>query len=166
MAFICQLFYVLIKELGLNENTTCTNKTYIQVNKTNDHVISNHLCINKQKLIILSHINFQKLSHFGQQRIKPVIDTVRKLNVRNKATSDFLYLYTNFSHNKIKNVMTERINFIFKRGGTQFIVVKKICTTYIDDKNKFKITFDKASLKLAIDFLLHNGFFNFGNLSF
>ena len=36
----------------------------------------------------------------------------------------------------------------------------------IDNKNKFNLTFDKASLKVAISFLLDNYFFNFGNLPF
>ena len=35
VACICPRFYVLvpIKELGLDQNTTSTNKTYIQLNK-------------------------------------------------------------------------------------------------------------------------------------
>ena len=33
-------------------------------------------------------------------------------------------------------------------------------------KNEFNISFDQASLKLAINFLLDNCFFNFDNFSF
>ena len=40
---------MLIKELGLDQNTTSTNKTYIKVNKTNNHVISDHTTFFKSK---------------------------------------------------------------------------------------------------------------------
>ena len=38
----CPLFYALslIKELGLLQNSTSANKTYFQLNKTNNQVIS------------------------------------------------------------------------------------------------------------------------------
>ena len=41
---ICQRFYALVltKELGFDQNKTSINKTYIQVNKPNNQVISDH----------------------------------------------------------------------------------------------------------------------------
>ena len=57
--------------------------------------------------------------------------------------------------------MRELINFYFKGGEKEFIVVAKFSATWTDNRNKFKITFDKASLKLAITFLLDNCFFFF-----
>ena len=43
-AFICQILHVLvlINKLGLYQNTSSTNKTYMQVNITNNQVISDH----------------------------------------------------------------------------------------------------------------------------
>ena len=46
-----------------------------------------------------------------------------------------------------------------KAGGEQFIVGTKFDATRTDGKNKFKITFEKASLKLAINFLNNFGRF-------
>ena len=90
---------------------------------------------------------------------------MQKLNNRKKAfsiaTFDFFTLYTNIPHNILKNVMRELINFYFKGGEKEFIVVAKFGATWTDNRNKFKITFDKASLKLAITFLLDNCFFFF-----
>ena len=42
VALICQQFYVpfFVKELSLNQNATSTNETYIQVNKTNNQIVS------------------------------------------------------------------------------------------------------------------------------
>ena len=56
---------------------------------------------------------------------------------------------------------------LIKGDEKQFIVVTKFGAKWTDNKLKFKITFDKASLKLTINFLLDNCFFvKFGNLSF
>ena len=94
----------------------------------------------------------------------------KNLSSRNKALPiaiyDFFTFYTNIPHNKLKNVSRKLINFCFKGGEKQVIVVSKLGATWTDSKNKFRITFDKASLKLSINFLLDNCFFNFGNLSF
>ena len=55
--------------------------------------------------------------------------------------------------------MRELINFCFKGGEKHFIAVAKFRATWTDNKNKFKITFDKVSLKLSINFFLSNCFF-------
>ena len=63
--------------------------------------------------------------------------------------------------------MRELTNIYFKRDERQIIVVANLCATWTDDKNKLKKTFDKASLKWAINFLLDLCFaFNIGNLVF
>ena len=82
------------------------------------------------------------------------------------ATYDFSTLHTIVLHNKLKNVVRELLNFCFKGRKKQFIAVTKFGATWTDNENKFKITFDTASLKLSIDFLLGNCFFSFVNLSF
>ena len=54
--------------------------------------------------------------------------------------------------------MNELINFCFKVGGKQFTTVSKFGETWPDDKNISDITFDKAYLKLDINFLLYSSF--------
>ena len=48
---MCQRFYALIftKELGLDQNITSFNKTYVQVNKSNIQVIFDHTTLLKNK---------------------------------------------------------------------------------------------------------------------
>ena len=58
------------------------------------------------------------------------------------------------------------MNFCSKGEKKQFIAIKKFGATWTDNENKFKVTFNKASLKLAINFLLDNCFFSLVNLSF
>ena len=50
-AFDCQRIFALvpIKELCLDQNTSSTNKTYIQVNITVNHVISDHTAFLRNK---------------------------------------------------------------------------------------------------------------------
>ena len=55
--------------------------------------------------------------------------------------------------------MTELINFCFRGSEKYFIAVAKFRATWTDNKNKSKITFDKVSLKLSINFFLCNCFF-------
>lgn len=58
-------------------------------------------------------------------------------------------------------MIRELTNFYFKDGENWCIVMKKYGATWTDKKNKFKITFDKSSLKLAINFFLGNCFCQF-----
>lgn len=62
--------------------------------------------------------------------------------------------------------MKELINFCFKDGENNFISVIKFDATGTGNKSKFKMIFDRAFLKLAINFLLNNISFSFGNLPF
>ena len=58
--------------------------------------------------------------------------------------------------------MKDLINFCFKGSKKEFIAAGNFDATWADNENKFNITFDKASLKLAIDFYLDNCLLNFG----
>ena len=61
--------------------------------------------------------------------------------------------------------MREQTDFCFKGEEKQLIAAVKFGATWTDNKNKFKKTFDKASSKLAISFVLYNFIFSFGYLS-
>ena len=50
------------------------------------------------------------------------------------------------------------INISFTSGKRQFINVSKFGVEWTDDKNKFKASFDKGSVNLAINFLHDNSF--------
>ena len=95
------------------------------------------------------------------QNNQAVIDAIKKLNNRNKALSiatyDFFTLSTNIPHNELKNVIWELIHFCFKGRGKPFIALTKFGATWTDN-NKVIINFDKAFLKLAINFFLMNVF--------
>lgn len=100
--------------------------------------------------------NFLGIKSFcSVQTNQPVIDPIRKINVRNKAfsitNSDFSTLYKNIPRNKLKNTMWEPIS-VCVNGGKKKFGVTKFGATLTD--NKFKTAFDKASLKLATNFLL------------
>ena len=56
---------MLIKELGLDQNTTSTNKTYIQVSKTNNHITSSHTTFLKSKFNL--KVKKEKLHELHEQ---------------------------------------------------------------------------------------------------
>ena len=93
---------------------------------------------------------------------QPVIYAIKKLNSRNKAfpiaTYDFSTFYTMILHDERINAMRELINFFFRGGEDHFIDKTKFGLIWTDIEKKFNITFDKASLKLAINFLFDNFF--------
>ena len=70
-----------------------------------------------------------KISYFSgvrsfspAQNNQPVIDAIKNVNIRSRAFSVAINDFdTNMSHNKLKNVMRERINFYFKGEKNQFI---------------------------------------------
>ena len=62
--------------------------------------------------------------------------------------------------------MMKLIYFCFKGEEKQFIAVAKFGAPRTDNTSTFKITFNKTSSKLAINFFPDNRCFNFGSLSF
>ena len=69
------------------------------------------------------------------QSNQSVIDTINKLNSRNKAISisifDFSTLYTNMPHHRLKSVMGELINVCFNGGDQQYIGITRYhCEKY------------------------------------
>ena len=100
----------------------------------------------------------------------PVIHAIKQLNDRKRAfsisTFDFATLYTNIPHDKLKNVLREIINFCFKGGDKMYIEVNKYRAKWVNENQPNNITFDKISLKLAINYLLDNCYFSIGNMVF
>ena len=104
------------------------------------------------------------------QNNKPVIDSINKLNKRNKAcrvsTFDFSTLYTKIPHNKLLHVLNNLIDFCFNGGGKSFIAVDRYSAKWVDEFDKKKFMFTKASLKKSVKYILNNCFFSFGNKIF
>lgn len=98
----------------------------------------------------------------------PVIKAIKQLNERKKAysisTFDFATLYTNIPHGKLKTVLREIINFCFKGGDKKYIEVNKYGAKWVSSRHASNVTFDKRSLKLAINYLLDNCYFNIGDI--
>ena len=91
------------------------------------------------------------------------IDAMEKRNSRNKALSiatyEFSTHYTNIRYNKLKNMIRELIHDCLRGGEEQFTAVITFGAIWADNKNGFKITFDKDSFKRAINFVLDNCLF-------
>jgi len=62
--------------------------------------------------------------------------------------------------------MSESINFCFNGGDKEFIGITKFGASWTNNKDKYNVTFNKTSLKLAINYLLDNCFFTMGTMCF
>ena len=65
IVFMCQQYYALMKELGLDHNNTATNKTYIPAHKTNNQVISCHTAFLRNKFNLVVDEENKKLCNTG-----------------------------------------------------------------------------------------------------
>ena len=65
IVFMCQRYYALMKELGLDQNNTATNQTCIPAHKTNNQVISCHTAFLRNKFNLVVDEEHKKLCNTG-----------------------------------------------------------------------------------------------------
>ena len=53
-------------------------------------------------------------------------------------------------------------NFCFNSGDKKFIAITRCCTIWPSSQENHKLSFHKVSLKLAINYILENSYFNLG----
>ena len=81
------------------------------------------------------------------------------------STFDFSTLYTIIPHDKLIDILYKVVDFVFKRGTMDYIVInKQDCASWSSKKRGNHFVFTKSLLKEAINFLLHNCFFSTGNI--
>ena len=54
--------------------------------------------------------------------------------------------------------MGELINFSFNGGDKEFIGITRYCAIWTNSREKHRLSFNKSSLKLAINSLLNNSY--------
>ena len=136
VAFICRRFHAIFLRKELGLDLNNTG--------TNKTYIPVHKTNNQ---VITGHIIFLR------NKLSLVV------HEENKTIPNFYWIPNPHKH-------PSKARFIIVAWGKQVIVVAKFGAIWTDSKSKFRITFDKGSLKLAVNFLLDNCFFNFGYLSF
>ena len=89
------------------------------------------------------------------------IDKINKgKNAKQITTFYFSTLYTNIPYDKLLDILHKVIDFVFKEGTRDCIVInKKGCASWSSKKRGHHFVFTKSLLKEAIKFLLHNCFF-------
>ena len=100
---------------------------------------------------------------------RPVINTIAKINKRNSAKSlstfDFSTLYTKIPHNKLLEVLNNIIDFCFKGGTRDRIMVHNSGAYWVKRNTTMTGTiYTKETIKCAVKYLLDNCFFQVGNL--
>ena len=81
------------------------------------------------------------------------------------STFDFCTLYTKTPNDKLLDILYKILDFVFKGGTRDYIVINKQgCASCSSKKRGHHFVFTKSLLKEAINFLLHNWFFSIGNI--
>ena len=97
------------------------------------------------------------------QNNKPVIDEMKGLSKRRKATSvstfDFSTLYTKLPHNKLLMVLNSLIDFCFDGGECKYITVNNYGARWVKNIKDNVICLNKQQIKDAVAYLLLNCYF-------
>ena len=73
--------------------------------------------------------------------------------------------YTEIPHDKLLDILCKVVNFVFKGGIRDYILINKEgCTSWSSKKREHHFISTKSLLKEAIKFLLHNCFLSIGNI--
>ena len=98
------------------------------------------------------------------------LECIKKINKRKNAkqisTFDFSTLYTKIPHDKLLDILYKVVDFVFKGGTRDYIIINKQgCASWSSKKRGHHFVFTKSLLKEAKKFLLHNCFFSIGNIT-
>ena len=94
------------------------------------------------------------------------LECIKKISKRKNAkqisTFDFSTLYTKIAHDKVLDILYEVVDFVFKGGTRDYILINKQgCASCSSKKRGHHFVFTKSLLKEAIKFLLHNCFLEY-----
>ena len=97
------------------------------------------------------------------------LECINKINKRENAkqigTFDFSTLHTKIPFDKLLDILYEVVDFVFKGGTRDYIVINKQgCASWSSKNRGHHFVFTKSLLKEAIEFLLHNCCFAIGNI--
>ena len=98
------------------------------------------------------------------------IECIKKIskrkNVKQISTFDFSTLYTKIPHDKLLDILYKVVDFVFKEGTWDYIIINKQgCASWSSKKRGHHFVFTKSLLKEAIKFLLNKCFFSIGNIT-
>ena len=67
---------------------------------------------------------------------------------------------------KLESVMGEFINFCFNDGDKEFIGITRYGAIWTNSPEKYRLSFNKTSLKLTINYVLDNCYLTLGSMRF
>ena len=104
------------------------------------------------------------------QNNEHVLNSIKRLNkyssFRSMATFDFSTLYTKIPHEKLLDVMNKITDFCFQGGSHELLSLSKSRASWVAKNNRSGVKFTKSLFKEALDYLMNNCFFTFGNKIF
>ena len=132
------------------------------------HQHSNYVTVKSMHITKKHYFSGAKTFWIIQNNSLP-LECIKKINKRKNAkqtsTFDFSTLYTKIPHDKLLDILYKVVDFVFKGGTRDYIIIKKQGCASWSSKRRHHFVFTKSLLKEAIKFLLHNCFFSIGNIT-
>ena len=82
------------------------------------------------------------------------------------ATFDFSTLYTKIPHEKLLEVMNELVDFCFQGGTHEQLSLAKYGAKWVSKNNRSGLRFTRSMVKDALEYLMGNCYFTFGDKVF
>ena len=82
------------------------------------------------------------------------------------ATFDFSTLYTKIPHEKLLEVMNELVDFCFQGGTHEQLSLAKYGAKWVSKNNRSGLRFIRSMVKDALEYLMGNSYFTFGDKVF
>ena len=88
------------------------------------------------------------------------------MHLRSMATFDFSTLYTKIPHEKLLEVMNELVDFCFQGGTHEQLSLTKYGAKWVSKNNRSGLRFTRSMVKDALEYLMGNCNFTFGDKVF
>ena len=86
--------------------------------------------------------------------------------INEPATFDFSTLYTKIPHEKLLEVMNELVDFCFQGGTHEQLSLAKYGAQWVSKNNRSGLRFTRSMVKDALEYLMGNCYFTFGDKVF
>ena len=156
IAIICKKYFgtVILKKNGILD---AGNETYEKINKNQEEIIQDNLEYNKRL----------KLSKGGKDKSLPIIYWIPKLH-KNPVRSPFIIASNNCSTKRLSKAVFNLFKLIYSQienfhHKSKFLFnYNKLCCIP-ERKSKYKIPFNKSTLKTSFKHFMQNCYFMAGN---
>ena len=145
----------------------CTTKTLSKNLSSMFTLFQKHIETYYAKAHFYSGIKSYWIINNRDQVLKSVIKSREKRSAKCVSSFDFSTLYTKIPHDKLVDVLSKIVDFVFRGGTRNKIAINRSgCANWLKDGDQPSRTFTKELICKAVDYLVRNSYFKLGNKLF